>query len=64
MDDNATPLYRFLHPRYWLLWLGLGVLRVTVLLPHAWQIRVGRLAGWLSYKLMPRRRRIAQINID
>ena len=64
MDDNATPLYRFLHPRYWLLWLGLGVLRITVLLPHAWQIRVGRLAGWLSYKLMPRRRRIAQINID
>ena len=36
----------FLHPRYWLLWLGLGVLWLLVQLPYAWLLLLGRgLAG-------------------
>ena len=64
MDTQGTPLYRFLAPRYWLVWLGLCVLRVSVWLPQAWRLRLGRVIGWLSYRLLGRRRRIAEINVD
>jgi KDO2-lipid IV(A) lauroyltransferase len=64
MTSEATPLYRFLAPRFWPVWLGLGVLRVSVWLPHPWRLRLGRTIGWLSYHLLRRRRRVAEINIE
>lgn len=54
---------RFLHPRYWLTWLSLGLMRLGVLLPYAWQLRIGSLLGRLLMRLAPRRRRIAETNI-
>ena len=32
-DPERVPLYRFLGPRYWLLWLGLGLVRALNMLP-------------------------------
>ncbi|MHA6494628.1 lipid A biosynthesis lauroyl acyltransferase [Pseudomonas borbori] len=54
----------FLHPRYWLLWLGLGLLRLLSLLPYRVLMRLGRGLGWLMYRLARRRRKIAARNLQ
>lgn len=64
MSREITPLYRFLSPRYWPVWLGLGVLRLIILFPYPVQMAAGRLMGRLSMKLTPRRRRIAARNLE
>ena len=64
---NQTPHFpatRFLHPRYWLLWLGLGLMWLVAHLPYRLQMGIGRLLGTLMYYLIPERRRIAEINLQ
>lgn len=52
------------HPRYWALFLGLGVLRVLALLPNRLRVFVGQGFGRLAYWIGPvRRRKIAWINL-
>lgn len=63
MTDTFRPS-RFLAPRYWPTWLGLGLIRVGGALPYRWQLRLARLIGNLVYRLARRRRRVAQINVD
>ncbi|QFY89226.1 lipid A biosynthesis lauroyl acyltransferase [Magnetovirga frankeli] len=53
-----------LAPRNWPLWLGLGLLRLAVLLPYPLIMALGGLLGRLLYRLSPRRVGIARINID
>ncbi|HRD65100.1 MAG TPA: LpxL/LpxP family Kdo(2)-lipid IV(A) lauroyl/palmitoleoyl acyltransferase [Candidatus Competibacter sp.] len=54
---------RFLAPRYWPIWLGLGLMKAMAALPFRWQLAIGGQAGrWLS-KIARRRRRIAEINL-
>ncbi|MEB0208017.1 lipid A biosynthesis lauroyl acyltransferase [Pseudomonas sp. CCC3.1] len=54
----------FFHPRFWLLWLGLGVLWLVVQLPYKWQLGIGRLLGSLMYRVAGDRRRIAARNLE
>ncbi|MGD8482665.1 MAG: LpxL/LpxP family Kdo(2)-lipid IV(A) lauroyl/palmitoleoyl acyltransferase [Gammaproteobacteria bacterium] len=63
MNTPASPLYSFLGPRYWPVWLGLGLLRASLWLPFSARLAVGRGLGRLSMWLMPRRRRIAAKNL-
>lgn len=53
----------FLHPRYWLTWLGLGALWLLSRLPFTLQMRLGSLLGMLMYHLARRRRHITRCNI-
>ena len=53
----------FLTPKYWLTWLGLGILRTSSFLPYRWLIRLGTGLGWLGFYVMPGRRRITRTNI-
>lgn len=62
--DRPTFRFAFLHPRYWLLWLGLGFLWLLTLLPYAWLMGLGRLLGKLFYALAGSRRRIAGRNLQ
>jgi KDO2-lipid IV(A) lauroyltransferase len=62
-DPERVPLYRFLSPRYWPLWLGLGLVRTLNTLPLRWQMAFGRGLGRVAYALSRRDRRIADINI-
>ena len=62
-DPERVPLYRFLGPRYWLLWLGLGFVRAVNTLPLRWQMAVGRSLGRVAHALSRRDRRIADINV-
>lgn len=56
--------WRFLAPRYWPIWLGLGLMKLMVALPFRWQLVIGGQTGrWLG-KFARRRRRIAAINLE
>ncbi|WP_273826078.1 lipid A biosynthesis lauroyl acyltransferase [Pseudomonas asplenii] len=54
----------FLHPRYWLLWLGLGLLWLIVQLPYRVLLRIGRVLGLAMYRVAGERRRIAARNLE
>lgn len=62
-SDAPQPLTRFWQPRYWLIWLGLGWLRLVSLLPVRSQLALGRGLGRFIYWALPGRRRIAASNL-
>lgn len=62
-SPDRIPLYRFLGPRYWLVWLGLACVRATNLLPLRAQMAIGNVLGRLAYACSRRDRRIAHINV-
>lgn len=59
----TTANRKFLHPRYWPTWAGVGVLSVIVRLPHAWRIAIGSALGIVGYYVAGGRRRIVQANL-
>ena len=54
----------FLHPRFWPLWLGFGLLWLVVQLPYGLQLKLGRALGWLMYRTASSRRQIAARNLE
>ncbi|PLR49060.1 lipid A biosynthesis lauroyl acyltransferase [Chimaeribacter arupi] len=52
-----------LHPRYWLTWLGIGLLYVLVLLPYPVIYWLGTRLGRFSMRFLKRRVHIAQRNL-
>jgi len=60
------PVFRayFLHPRFWLLWLGLGLLWLVAQLPYKVLLVLGRGLGGLMYHLASSRRKIAARNLE
>ena len=54
----------FLHPRFWLLWLGLGLLWLVIQLPYRILLLLGRGLGALMYRLARSRRHIARRNLQ
>ena len=63
MDRPAFRIY-FLHPRFWPLWLGMGLLWLVVQLPYRWLLVLGRGLGGVMYHLAGSRRRIAARNLE
>jgi KDO2-lipid IV(A) lauroyltransferase len=63
LATSRVPLYRFFGPRFWAIWLGLGLIRAMNVLPLRAQLAVGRALGRLAYRFARRDRRIALINI-
>jgi KDO2-lipid IV(A) lauroyltransferase len=59
------PVFRayFLRPRFWLLWLGLGLLWLIAQLPYKVLLLLGRSLGALMYRLASSRRKIAARNL-
>jgi KDO2-lipid IV(A) lauroyltransferase len=58
------PLYHFWTPRYWPTWFGLGLLRLTCLLPFKWQIGLGMGIGRLAHRVGAERRAITRRNLE
>jgi len=52
-----------LGPRYWLTWLGLGLLRLIQLLPHALLLKVGRAIGRVVRRLPLHYAQVARCNL-
>jgi len=61
--DHAVFTRALLHPRYWLLWLGLGLLWLVVQLPYPLLLGLGRILGKLMYWFMAERREVARVNL-
>ena len=53
-----------LHPRYWLTWLGIGVLWLVVQLPYPVIYRLGCGLGKLELRFMKRRAKIVHRNLE
>lgn len=63
MDASRFQLY-FLHPRFWPVCLGLGLLWLLVRLPFIWVLRLGRALGWLMFYVGASRREVARRNLE
>jgi KDO2-lipid IV(A) lauroyltransferase len=62
-SSESASLARFWQPRYWLLWIGLGLLRLAVALPLRIQQALGRGLGRLLLRALTRRRAVADTNL-
>jgi len=62
--ESDLQLQRWLHPKYWGMWLFFAFLRIITLLPLSWIETIGGFLGWLVYHLAPSRRRVTRINIQ
>jgi KDO2-lipid IV(A) lauroyltransferase len=52
-----------LHPKFWLLWLGLALLWLLAQLPYACLLLLGRALGALMYRFAKERREIIETNL-
>lgn len=63
-EIRRHPLYEFLGPRYWGIWIVIGIMRAGCWLPYPIQMKLGRGIGRLLYRLAGKRRLIARRNIE
>lgn len=63
MNDNQQFQWKYLHPRYWLTWLGMGCWRLSVMLPYPVMMWLGKQLGLLMHKIGGYRYQIAEINL-
>ena len=54
---------QFYHPKYWGIWLGLGLLRLLAFIPFKQKFIIGKYIGKVIYTLATKRRRLAKANI-
>jgi len=59
-----TDMTQFLHPRYWLSWLGVGFLWFVSQLPWRRQMQIGGGIGKLLYHAIPKRRAVCLTNLS
>lgn len=65
MNSSARLVFdrALLHPRYWISWLAVGLLRLIAALPFRAKLVAGSAFGRISYYLISRRRHIVQTNV-
>jgi len=64
MSRERKPLSSYWSPRYWPVWLGMGLLRMVCLLPHRIALAVGSGLGRLMHALGGQRRAVVRRNIE
>ncbi|VAW90424.1 hypothetical protein MNBD_GAMMA17-1572, partial [hydrothermal vent metagenome] len=52
-------LKRFLTPRFWPTWLGLGAMWLAAQLPYSIQLWLGKQIGTLAFHLLKNKRHVA-----
>ncbi|WP_332874419.1 lipid A biosynthesis acyltransferase [Amphritea pacifica] len=63
MGNKEAAWSDFLAPKFWPIWLGIGLLRLVSMLPYRAGLALGRMIGRLLLKAMSKRRHIVEINI-
>ncbi len=61
---ERRPLHHYWAPKYWPNWIGIGLLRLSCLLPLNWQIGLGKSVGRLAHRIGAERRAISRRNIE
>lgn len=64
MTGERKSLSSFWHPRYWPVWIAMGLLRLICLLPHRVALAFGRTLGRIAHGVSPSRRAIVRRNLD
>lgn len=64
MSGERKPLSSYWSPRYWPVWLGMGILRLTCLLPHRMALAIGRILGRVAHRVGGSRRAVVRRNIE
>ena len=64
MSGDRKPLSSYWTPKYWPVWIGMGLLRLVCLLPHSLALAVGRLIGRLAHATGGSRRAVVRRNIE
>jgi len=64
MAGERKPLTSYWSPRYWPVWVGMGLLRLICLLPHRAALAIGRLAGRFVHAIGASRRAVVRRNIE
>ncbi|MBO2661258.1 LpxL/LpxP family Kdo(2)-lipid IV(A) lauroyl/palmitoleoyl acyltransferase [Shewanella algae] len=64
MVEKAQFSAHLYHPKFWLLWLAVGLARLTLLLPLKWQMKLGSSIGLLAMKLAGSRVNTAKRNLE
>lgn len=64
MAAIRRPLSSYWTPKYWPIWLIMGVLRLVCLLPHAAALAIGRVFGRLAHRVGGSRRAVVRRNIE
>lgn len=64
MSGDRKPLSSYNAPRYWPVWIGMGLLRLVCLLPHRVALALGRLFGRLAFAIGGSRVAIVRRNIE
>jgi len=64
--DNSVPFHPtdYLHPKYWLMWVTFGLLRLATLFPYAFHLKLGRLLGRLIHRLAGNKESIVDTNLE
>lgn len=60
---QRVPLWRFLAPRFWPIWVGVGLVRLLILLPFRLLTPIGRTFGRIAWCSAARERHVAAVNI-
>lgn len=63
MPNQPVNQDKYLHPKFWLIWIGYGIARVTLLLPYSWLISIGKGLGWLMHSYASKRRHVVEVNV-
>ncbi len=61
--DLFYPLRPYIGPKYWLHWMGIGLLWMLIQLPFSWHPRLGRALGYLLNKASSTRRKVVSTNL-
>ena len=67
MSSQSSLIFKasdYWHPRFWLMWVSLGLLRVAALFPYRAQLSMGRILGKILQSLSSSRRRVMDINLQ
>ncbi|MCH1923926.1 LpxL/LpxP family Kdo(2)-lipid IV(A) lauroyl/palmitoleoyl acyltransferase [Shewanella sp. C32] len=63
MVEKAQFSKQLLHPKYWLLWVGVGLTHLLTMLPMKWQMRLGALFGRMAMPFAKSRVHTARRNL-